>query len=88
MVTALTLLSPALAANFAQTGVKEYKTDLKTQKVNVTTEPTLDLEKVTAVIKKTGKEVVSSKTLDAPPAKVEEVVSAKELDAPPAKVEA
>lgn len=42
-------------------GVRSYTTDLTTQKVNVTTVPTLGLEAVTAVIKKTGKEIVSSK---------------------------
>ena len=51
-------------------GVKEYSTNLETQKVNVTTVPELDLDTVTATIKKTGKEIVSSKELDTPPAKV------------------
>ncbi|KAI5857253.1 iron copper transporter [Tricharina praecox] len=42
-------------------GVKEYKTDLETQKVTVTTDETVDLEKVKTVIGKTGKEIVSAK---------------------------
>ncbi|KAF8544189.1 iron copper transporter [Trichophaea hybrida] len=41
-------------------GVKSYKTNLETQKVNVTTVSTLSLDAVQEVIKKTGKEVVSA----------------------------
>ncbi|KAI5810430.1 putative iron/copper transporter Atx1 [Pyronema omphalodes] len=54
-------------------GVVSYKTNLATQKVNVTTEPTLTLEKVEEVIKKTGKAVKSAKQLDdAPEGQAEE----------------
>lgn len=52
----MTLANPA-----HKTGVKEYKTDLETQKVTVTTDETVDLEKVKTVIGKTGKEIVSAK---------------------------
>ena len=50
---------------FLRAGVREYKTDLETQKVNVTADPSVDLESVLAVIKKTGKEVVSSHEVEA-----------------------
>ncbi|KAF8245548.1 hypothetical protein K440DRAFT_404368 [Wilcoxina mikolae CBS 423.85] len=44
-------------------GVKSYKTDLPTQKVNVTTVSKLSLDDVKKVIGKTGKEIVSSEEI-------------------------
>jgi len=61
----LPLLPPHTLANPpAHAGVKDYKTDLTTQKVTVTADETVDLDKIQTVIGKTGKEIVSAKKVD------------------------
>lgn len=44
-------------------GVKSVNADLKTQLVDVVAEPQLSYDDVLGAIKKTGKEVISGKTL-------------------------